>query len=477
VINDGDVVLPYFCIDHIPQVRAGQGIGDPQVFIQLTEGKVEYVDQHGSKYTPTFTAGNRYLPHIYSIGATDLGKLPNVLESQIHADLTDDEIFVELISQQDKERYWSAVYAKRTGLSENRAISKRVAEFRPIRIIDCEKLAIHALLVMERCGLRPELKDDDKPDYNIPQFLKILALCGTLPIFNTFVKTSGMLSKQLEYSAQLEVNSGFENILNYLLNYPEEKYDKVPKADVRLDAFKYVFEQANLSPADQVATFWKFLRICDFRPNFDQHKINIYNFFADQSMDFNNPEITSEYDGYTAARMQDKVDTYRYIASRAPPTQELTDEEIKNRSDLEWVKKAFSSYGDTVTVSPAYERGGILIINETDYQLVPYAYFRRKMSSLRYPEESLPDDDEEGEDADDTNEEEDDSDDTNEDDSDATNEDDSEYAFTPPGFLINTRILQKKRKRKEKKTSTYPAMIFRQPPETILKNPKSRGPR
>jgi hypothetical protein len=107
---------------------------------------------------------------------------------------------------------------------------------------------------------------------------------------------------------------------------------------------------------------------------------------------------------------------YRYIANRVHPTPELTDEELKTRSDPNWVEEAYSSYEDTVTVSQ--HRLGMIISDQTDLQLVPYAYFLRKMQSLGYPQETYETDD--------------------------TEDDTSEEVL--PGFLINTNILLKKKK-------------------------------
>jgi hypothetical protein len=133
--------------------------------------------------------------------------------------------------------------------------------------------------------------------------------------------------------------------------------------------------------------------MCDFQTKFDQNKIKIFKIFDDQSLNFNITIDIRHNLGYSPERMKDKIETYRYHTHPVHSEKELTDKEIEDRSDMKWVIESFRSYQGEVYVTKLSE--AILIDNATNtplltrFQLVPYYYFMRKMTSLRYPKECL----------------------------------------------------------------------------------------
>jgi hypothetical protein len=367
------------------------GVGnDTKVTIRENENMtVDYFNQSGCKYAVSVEEGNRYLQHAYTLGDADLKKLPDDTLHHIHGyRLTDDEIFTHIFTEGGtlSPSEWLSIYADRKKMSIIRAISKRVAEFQPIgEILNCKQLAIYALSFMRRHNLTPELEESDKHEYKMPELLEILAMCGTLPRFKIFVDKTKMLSKQLNKTPFSHILTDIIREVDWIRYMDDGRY-----AYNLFESLKYVLEQANLSNEDKVGTFWSFLRMCDFRTNFDQDKIKIFKLFDDQSLNFNITIDIRHNLGYSPGRMKDKIETYRYHAHPVHSEKELTDKEIEDRSDMKWVVGAFSSYQGEVYVTKLSE--AILIDNATNvtrFQLVPYDYFRRKMTSLRYPNECL----------------------------------------------------------------------------------------
>ena len=398
---------PYLCKDH--QKAVFEKKGEFKIQIVIKNNDVSYKGEHGHKYTVELCGKNRFLEkqekkHTYDMKTENLEKLPEEVQDKILlSDITDEELLDRIfLGEEDNIRKMSMLsyYTTIKGDQIGRLISQRVAQFQPLQVdgetvLTREDIAKMAIKFMLENDIKPE-HNIAKKEYDVSELMSILAMCTTSPcVFKKFVEKTGMLSEQLKRTPY-----------NYLLHSIIELF-KIPglvTGDVP-NALKYVYSclttttttTTTLSNEEFISIFWKFLRICDDRDDFDRLKIEIYKFFAEKLVEqkvdltevsrLDHKYISNSYiyEGYSPESMQDRIKTYGYYAY---PQQEfnLSEQEKKNRLDLKWLKENVFSYYRSDWVN-FFQK--IIYTDLYEKPLLTNQYFRRKMASLGYPVECL----------------------------------------------------------------------------------------